>query len=50
VNADSEILYLSPAVTAVEGYTPEELLGHSGKEHAHPDDLPVLGVANPDRG
>jgi PAS domain S-box-containing protein len=53
IDAENRILYLSPAVTAVEGYTPDELLGQSGMEHTHPDDLPVLGevmqklLANP---
>ena len=53
IDADNRILYLSPAVTNVEGYTPEELLGRTGTEHTHPDDLPVLAqtmeqmLANP---
>ena len=53
IDADNRILYLSPAVTNVEGYTPEELLGRTGMEHTHPDDLPVLAqtmeqmLANP---
>jgi PAS domain S-box-containing protein len=42
VNADNKIIYLSPAVTQVEGYRPEELVGRNGLEHTHPDDLPVL--------
>jgi PAS domain S-box-containing protein len=42
INAENKILYLSPAVTAVEGYTPDELIGRSGLEHTHPDDLPRL--------
>lgn len=55
IGADNEILYLSPAVTAVEGYLPEELLGRSGLEHTHPDDLPLVErimadlLANPGR-
>ncbi|HET9862684.1 MAG TPA: PAS domain S-box protein [Steroidobacteraceae bacterium] len=53
IDADNRILYLSPAVTHVEGYLPEELLGHTGMEHTHPDDLPILAetveklLANP---
>ena len=43
IDADNRILYLSPAVTNVEGYTPDELLGRFGMEHTHPDDLPILG-------
>lgn len=45
IDADNRILYLSPAVTNVEGYLPEELLGRLGLEHTHPDDLPVIGAA-----
>lgn len=42
IDANNRILYLSPAVSRVEGYDPEELLGRSGLEHTHPDDLPVI--------
>ncbi len=45
VDADNRILYLSPAVANVEGYSPDELLGRRGTEHTHPDDLPVLANA-----
>jgi PAS domain S-box-containing protein len=53
IDAENRILYLSPAVAHVEGYLPEELLGRTGIEHTHPDDLPVLAgtmqqlLANP---
>ncbi len=55
IDADNNILYLSPAVSAVEGYTAEELMGRSGIENTHPDDLPLVRriveelVANPGR-
>ncbi len=39
IDADNNILYLSPAVTAVEGYTREELQGRNGLELTHPDDV-----------
>jgi PAS domain S-box-containing protein len=39
---DNRILYVSPTVTRVEGYEPEELLGRYGTEHTHPDDLPLV--------
>jgi PAS domain S-box-containing protein len=42
IDASNSILYLSPAVTHVEGYQPEELVGRNGLEHTHPDDLPVI--------
>jgi PAS domain S-box-containing protein len=45
IDGDNRILYLSPAVAQVEGYAPEELIGHNGLEHTHPDDLPVIGKA-----
>jgi PAS domain S-box-containing protein len=53
IDANNQILYLSPAVTTVEGYQPEELLGRSGVENTHPDDLPYVQqvveqlIANP---
>ena len=39
---DNRILYVSPTVTRVEGYAPEELIGRFGTEHTHPDDLPMV--------
>ncbi|HYJ41812.1 MAG TPA: PAS domain S-box protein [Steroidobacteraceae bacterium] len=45
VDTDGRILYVSPAVTTVEGYTPEELLGKPRTEQTHPDDLPTLAAA-----
>ena len=36
------ILYMSPAVMNVEGYTPEELVGKDAAEQTHPDDIPIL--------
>jgi PAS domain S-box-containing protein len=42
IDAANNILYLSPAVAAVEGYTAEELGGHNGLENTHPDDLPFV--------
>jgi PAS domain S-box-containing protein len=53
IDANNNILYLSPAVALVEGYSPDELVGRSGIENTHPDDLPLVGrlveqlVANP---
>jgi len=45
VDLDGRVLYVSPAVTAVEGYQPAELLGQSRTAHTHPDDLPLLAAA-----
>jgi len=45
IDAHNKILYLSPAVTNVEGYRPDELLGRLGTEHTHPDDMPTLANA-----
>jgi PAS domain S-box-containing protein len=45
IDSNNQILYMSPAVTQVEGYRPEELVGRNGLEHTHPDDLPVIRKA-----
>lgn len=42
IDQDNRILYLSPSVAAVEGYTADQLIGRNGFENAHPDDLPLL--------
>ena len=42
VDAENKILYLSPSVSNVEGYSAEELVGRMGPENTHPDDLPLL--------
>jgi PAS domain S-box-containing protein len=55
VDADNKILYLSPAVAAVEGHTPEELVGRMASENTHPDDRPLIEkyfaklMAHPDK-
>jgi len=38
VDTDGTMTYVSPAVTRVLGYEPEELVGDSGYEYVHPDD------------
>lgn len=46
VDAHNNIIYLSPAVAAVAGYTPEERVGQSAMENIHPDDVARLrGIA-----
>jgi PAS domain S-box-containing protein len=42
IDADNRILYLSPAVAAIEGYAPDELVGRLGLENTHPDDLEAV--------
>lgn len=45
IKPDGEFLYLNPAVERLLGYTPEELLGKSGLELIHPEDIEnVLGI------
>ncbi len=41
-DATDRILYASPAVSAIEGHGPEELIGRTGLEHTHPDDVPLI--------
>ena len=38
VDPDGTITYVSPGITRVLGYEPEELIGHQGYEFVHPDD------------
>ncbi|MYL18138.1 PAS domain S-box protein [Halorubrum terrestre] len=38
VDSDGTITYVSPAVTRILGYDPDELIGHEGYEFVHPDD------------
>ena len=38
VDTDGTISYVSPAVTRILGYEPDELVGHEGYEFVHPDD------------
>ncbi|WP_280537397.1 PAS domain S-box protein [Halopenitus sp. POP-27] len=38
VDTDGTIAYVSPAVTRILGYEPDELIGHEGYEFVHPDD------------
>ena len=38
VDTDGTITYVSPAVTRILGYDPDELIGHKGYEFVHPDD------------
>jgi PAS domain S-box-containing protein len=39
---DTRYTYVSPAMKALCGYDPEELIGHSATELLHPDDIPVI--------
>ncbi|QZX99241.1 PAS domain S-box protein [Halobaculum rubrum] len=38
VDTDGTMTYVSPAVTRVLGYDPEELVGNTGYDYVHPDD------------
>lgn len=42
IDSNNTILYLSPSVQATEGYAPEEMIGKSGIENTHPEDLPYV--------
>jgi PAS domain S-box-containing protein len=44
MTADRTLTYLSPAVTRILGYQPEELLGRDAWEFAHPDSRPGLSA------
>jgi PAS domain S-box-containing protein len=42
IRGDGTILFESPAVESVLGYTPAELVGRNAFEFLHPDDLPAF--------
>jgi PAS domain S-box-containing protein len=42
VDERGTVLFASPSIERVLGYSPEELMGRSGFDLAHPDDLAVL--------
>ncbi|HTE42521.1 MAG TPA: GAF domain-containing protein, partial [Steroidobacteraceae bacterium] len=39
IDAANNILYLSPSVASIEGYTDQELIGGNGIDNTHPDDV-----------
>lgn len=47
---DCTVLYVSPAVEAVLGYRPEELIGANARDLLHPDDQMALGDLSADYG
>lgn len=38
-DADGQVIYLSPSVTKLLGYKPEEMIGRSAFDKVHPDDI-----------
>jgi PAS domain S-box-containing protein len=40
VDAGGNIVYVSPSITTVQGYAPEEMIGKSAFDQVHPDDQP----------
>jgi PAS domain S-box-containing protein len=42
VDASSIVRYASPSVTAIEGRTPDDLVGTDMMDFVHPDDVPAL--------
>lgn len=40
IDVSEKFVYLSPAVTTIGSFAPEELVGRSATEHMHPEDLP----------
>jgi two-component system cell cycle sensor histidine kinase/response regulator CckA len=48
LDANKKLVYLSPAVADIEGYSAEELVGTHGGDHMHPDDLPLVAKLEED--
>jgi len=42
LNTAGEFVYISPSVTSILGYSPQDLIGCSFISYIHPDDLPVV--------
>ncbi len=42
INAQGRIMYISPSVTPIMGYPPDELLGCHARAFVHPDDLAMM--------
>ncbi|MCX8038895.1 MAG: PAS domain S-box protein, partial [Candidatus Sumerlaeia bacterium] len=45
LNADMVLQYISPSVIRTLGYLPSDLLGRSGFDYVHPDDLELVRTA-----
>jgi PAS domain S-box-containing protein len=46
VDAKGVLQYMSPACRTLVGFEPEDLIGHSGYEFIHPDDIGVVAEAH----
>lgn len=42
IDANRKIVYASPSVTSIEGFSPEEIVGKDAFDGTHPDDLPKI--------
>jgi PAS domain S-box-containing protein len=42
INAEQKVTYVSPSITAIMGYSPEEIVGYHALALVHPDDLNAL--------
>ena len=42
IQMDGKILYMSPQVEGIGGYSPQELLNQKIQDYLHPDDLEVI--------
>jgi diguanylate cyclase (GGDEF)-like protein/PAS domain S-box-containing protein len=45
VDRNGRVVETNPALTEILGYSPEELIGHSLNDHAHPSDITTEAVA-----
>src|SRR5947207_910886 len=42
INAEQKVTYVSPSITSIMGYSPEEIVGCHALALVHPDDLNTL--------
>jgi len=45
LDGNRQCIYASPAVSNVEGFSQDEIIGHNGAEHTHPDDALYMNNA-----
>ena len=48
IDTEGNFSYVSPNVTSLTGFTPEEVIGKSALHYIHPEDLTVIALGKMD--